>query len=176
MKQLSDEILVHEVQEGNIPAFETLVNRYQRKLVSFVTSIIRDPDASQDIVQETFIQLYKTIERVDTTKKFSSYLYAITRNQAISYIRSKKPQVALSEARDIATTDTPDTRLERIDQATSVEEALKLIDNRYRKVITLYYYDNLSYEQISKLLHLPVNTIRTHLRRAKSALKQFFLT
>ncbi len=171
MKQLSDELLVREVQEGNISAFETLVARYQRKLTSFVGSLLHDPESSQDVVQDTFIRLYKTIERIDTSKKFSSYLYAITRNQAISFLRNKKKHATLTEANEIASNDSPESLYEQANLAKDIETALEKIDNKYRKVITLYYYDNLSYEQIGKYLHLPVNTVCTHLKRAKAALK-----
>ncbi len=176
MKSSSDEQLVQEVQQGNIPAFEALVNKYQHKLISFVVSVVRDHHAAQDIVQETFIHLYKTIERVHTDQKFSSYLYAIARNQAISFLRKRKTHVDISQAEDIAGEDSPELYAQQRDEQDRVESALAQIDKKYRKVLTLYYYDNLSYEEISKVLHLPVNTIRTHLRRAKAALKSLFLS
>lgn len=172
MNNSSDEALVREVQEGSIAAFEVLVTRYQTKLHSFVTYLIRDPAAADDIVQDSFINLYKTIDRIDSGKKFSSYLFSVTRNLAISYLRSKKHHAPLQEALDTAAGESPEAVLERKDAVTRIEKALDMIDNKYKKVISLYYYDNLSYEEIGKRLNIPVNTVRTHLRRAKEALKK----
>lgn len=172
MNNTSDEVLVREVQEGSVSAFETLVIRYQAKLHSFVTYLVHDPAAAHDVVQEAFISLYKTIERIDTGKKFSSYLFSITRNLSISYLRKAKFHVPLDQALHIASSESPENDLIETDEILRIEAALDAIDQKYRKVITLYYYDNLSYEEIGKLLGTPVNTVRTHLRRAKDALKK----
>jgi len=171
MNNTSDEALVRDVQEGSIAAFEVLVTRYQTKLHSFVTYLIRDPAEAQDVVQESFIRLYKTIERVDTGKKFSSYLFSVTRNLAISYLRNRKQHAPLVETL-AATGESPEAALEQKDTVLRIEKALDMIDNKYKKVISLYYYDNLSYEEIGIRLNTPVNTVRTHLRRAKEALKK----
>ena len=172
MNNTSDEALVRDVQEGSITAFEVLVTRYQTKLQSFVTYLIHDPAAAQDVVQGSLINLYKTIDRVDTGKKFSSYLFSVTRNHAISFLRSRKQHAPLHEALDAASGESPEAALMQKDESMRIEKALDMIDNKYKKVISLYYYDNLSYEEIGILLKTPVNTVRTHLRRAKDALKK----
>jgi len=172
MYQTSDEALVRDVQEGDISAFEVLVGRYQHKLHSFVTYLIHDPQAAQDVVQESFISLYKAIDSVDTARKFSSYLYSIARNFAISYLRSHVSHAPLTEAEHIPADRHPETILMEKDERRRIERALDIIDTKYKKVISLYYFDDMSYEEMSTRLHLPVNTIRTHLRRAKDALRK----
>lgn len=169
---ISDEALVRDIQEGSIYAFEVLVTRYQAKLHSFVTYLIRDSVAANDIVQESFVDLYKTIDRIDTEKKFSLYLYSMTRNHAISYLRSHKPHVPLEDASHLSTLESPERALEEKDEAIRIEEALATIDKKYAKVIRLYYFDNLSYEEVGRHLKISVNTVRTHLRRAKIALRK----
>ncbi|MCL4200049.1 RNA polymerase sigma factor [Patescibacteria group bacterium] len=175
MQKIRDEVLVAEVAEGNISAFEELVNRYQKKLLSFVFSIVWDEAAAQDVVQETFISLYKTIDRIDTEKKFSAYLFSITRNYAISYLRSRKVHAPLEAAEKVAGGDSPELRLEVNDENKRIQEALDIIDNKYKQVIMLYYFDDLSYEEIADRLGVPVNTVRTHLKRAKEALRRVLL-
>lgn len=172
MKTISDEALVRDVQEGSISAFEALVGRYQKKLHSFVTYLVRDDISAQDIVQESFISLYKSIDRVDTTKKFSTYLFSLTRNHAISYLRGRKIHLPLEHAADIATRELPETVIEQQDESRRIEAALQDIDEKFSRVIRLYYFDNLSYEETGKALGIPVNTVRTHLRRAKTALRK----
>ncbi len=172
MHEMSDEPLVRAVKEGSISAFEELVGRYQGKLLSFVTYLIRDPEAAQDVVQESFISLYKTIDNVDTSKKFSSYLFSIARNNAISHMRGSKRHIPLVEAEHITAADTAETLMMERDEKHHIEQALDIIDAKYKKVITLYYFEDLSYEEMSKRMRLPINTIRTHLRRAKDALRK----
>lgn len=172
MKTISDEALVRDIQEGSISAFEELIARYQKKLHSFVTYLVRDDVTAQDIVQDSFIGLYKTIDRVDTSKKFSTYLFSLTRNHAISYLRGHKVHIPLEHASDMPASGSPEMELEQKDMEKRIESALLEIDEKFSQVIRLYYYDNLSYEEVGKALGIPVNTVRTHLRRAKSALRK----
>lgn len=172
MQRQSDESLVAEVQEGSIAAFEELVNRYQRKLLGFAVYIVRDRELAQDVVQESLILLYKTIDRVDTSKKFSSYLYAMTRNSAISALRRQKHTITLEDIAHLPALESVDEQYIKKEKKTWIRAALRELDAKYHKVISLYYFEDLSYEEISKRMHLPVNTIRTHLRRAKAALRK----
>ena len=172
MKLKSDEELVQEVQEGNISAFEEFVRRYQGKLHSFVTYIMHDAQEAQDVVQDSFISLYKSIDRIDSSRKFSSYLFTMTRNQAISHLRRRKFHAPLEEAERLSHPESLETHALEEDEKHRIGEALDAIDNKYKKVISLYYFEDISYEEIAKRLKLPVNTIRTHLRRAKAALRE----
>lgn len=172
MKLPTDEQLVRDVQGGSVLSFETLVRRYQQRVFAFVRRIVRDEDASSDVTQETFISLYKTIDRVDAEKKFSSYLFTIARNAAYSYLRSRRHDAPLSEAETIPSRETVEGAYERREHAARIRRAVSAIDRRYKAVISLYYFDDLSYEQISKKLSIPINTVRTHLKRGKAILRQ----
>lgn len=166
MRNVADETLVAEVQDGSISAFEELVRRYQGKLYRFVLRNVHGDHASaEDIVQETFISLYKTLERVDTNKKFSSYIFSIARNRTISYLRSRKIHSPLESAEFLSAQESPQRDDDLI-------EALHSLDKKYERVLSLYYFENLSYEEISKRLRFPLNTVRTHIKRAKEALRK----
>lgn len=172
MRNIADETLVTQVQEGNIGAFEELVRRYQRKLYRFVIRIVPEHHIAEDIVQEACIRLYTSIEQVDTTKKFSSYFYAITRNVTMTFLREKKHDVSFEKVNFLATEESPDTQLIRFDERHRVHQAIASLNTKYKKVISLYYFENLSYEEISRKLKFPINTVRTHLKRAKEALRK----
>lgn len=171
MLKYSDEELVRLVQSGEIFAFEQLVKRYQQKLLGFVYHMIYDEHAADDIVQESFINLYKTIDRVDSTKKFSAYVFSIARNTTISYIRKYKKEVPLDDILAFSEEETLYGQLVQAEQAHTIEKALKQIPEQYQKAIRLYYFEDLSYEEVGKKLGLPINTIRTHLRRGKELLR-----
>src|SRR3989338_4422761 len=92
-----DEELVSEVQGGNIAAFEELVRRFQRPLISFVYKILWDHANAEEVVQDALFSVYTTIHRVDTKKKFSSYVFTLAKNAAISRLRKKKAAVAFND-------------------------------------------------------------------------------
>ncbi len=172
----TDEALVSKIQEGDVLAFEILVKRYQRRLFSFVFRIVYDAHAAEEVVQDTLFGAYKTIDRVDVTKKFSSYLFTIAKNTAISYLRRRKQTVSLKNIEEQAQEEeTLYKGLIEAEKQHRVREALRALEEKYRRVIALYYFDDLSYEEISQKLKLPVNTVRTHLLRAKKKLKEVLL-
>ncbi len=173
MEQKTDEELVAEIQQGDVLAFEVLVKRYQRRLFSFVFRIVYDTHAAEEVVQDALFGAYKTIHRVDTTKKFSSYLFTIAKNTAISYLRRRKHTVSLDVIEEQASEEeTFYENLVEAEQKHRVKEAINELDDIYRRVITLYYFDDLSYEEISKKLEVPINTVRTHLSRGKAQLRK----
>lgn len=175
MNPKTDGELVRAVQEGSIRAFELLVNRYQKRLVAFITRFTHDEAMAEDVVMESLFSLYKTIDRVDTSKKFSSYLYTSVRNAAYSQLRKKKPQVSLTEVFEISDDRRGEQSLFSFYDRERVADALQKIPNSYATVLRLYYFDQLSYEEIARKVRLPVNTVRTHLNRGKSALKKIML-
>lgn len=168
----SDEELVRAVQSGDIPSFETLVRRYQHRLLYYVRRLVPMEGSCDEIVQDALFSLYQTIDRVDTTRPVKSYIYAITKNKALSFLRSHHDMVRLDDVEiaddDIDLIDT----LHNEDRKLSVKRALQHISPSYRTALKLYYFDDLSYKEMSKKLHIPLNTVRTHLSRAKTALKQ----
>ena len=172
MREHSDEELVGLVQEGEVFAFEQLVKRYQHKLLGFVYHMVHNEQVSDDIVQESFINLYKTIDRVDASKKFSSYVFAIARNTAISHIRKFKKEISLDELLVSGEEESLYAQIVQAEQAHTVARALAKIPVHYQKAIRLYYFEDLSYEEVAQKLGLPINTVRTHLRRGKELLKQ----
>ena len=163
MKVLTDEELVLAVQSGNIAAFETLVTRYQRRLQYYVRRYVDSPESAAEVVQDALFSLYQTIDRVDTARKVKSYIYTIARNVAISYLRTHHIERRLNEMI---------VQEEKTDFS-HIHDAVQQLPVSYRSVIELYYYDELSYKEISEKLHTPMNTVRTHLSRAKKLLKVY---
>jgi RNA polymerase sigma-70 factor (ECF subfamily) len=171
---LSDSELIERIQNGEISAFEQLIERYNRPVHAFIHRYIRDSQDVDDIAQDTFISIYRSIGRIDTTRKFSSYLFTAAKNMAYSFLRKYKVQVTLDEENEIATDEDLYELLSRSAEEKAVQTALSKIEKKYAAVLTLYYFDGLSYEEIGKTLHIPINTIRTHLSRAKDAFRRIY--
>lgn len=171
----TDEELVDEIKQGEITAFEELVRRYEQRLVAFVFHIIENLQDAEDIVSEVLFKVYKTIDRVDIQRKFSSYVYQIAKNDAISYLRGKKYEISLEELEVIDSDESVYEKLAKSEDAEMVKQAIRKLEKKYQLVIKLYYFEELSYEEIGKKLALPVNTVRTHLRRAKESLRRYLI-
>lgn len=170
MDPQTDEQLVRAIQEGDVLAYEQLVTRYEHRLLAFAYRIVGSHEAAQEVVQDALFAVYKTIDRIDTTHKFSSYVYEITKHMGISYLRRQHHTITLDESISIDGDEAMYENLYRRETQGKIRQAVQSLPQKYRDVIRLYYFEELSYEEISEKLGLPINTIRTHLYRAKREL------
>lgn len=175
MDNATDENLVLMIKDGDIAAFEILVKHYQKRLFYFVHRFTRDFGVSEEIVQDTFLNLYKTIDRVNTRKKFSPYIFQIAKNLTFSYLRKHKKEIPLNEG-ITEESETIYEKLIRNETVNLVRAKLDKLSLRDRRIIMLYYFEDLSYNQIQKKLKLPLNTVKTRLRRAKMEMLRLFNT
>lgn len=166
----NDALLVRRVQKGDIRAYEILVVRHEEKLLRFARRYVGNTGDAEEVVQDAFVKLYTYIDRIDITKSVLSYMFAVVHNSAISALRKTKPTVALDETIDFMIEDEIVKNLEYKDLKKNIHEAISELPKRYADVIRLHYFDDVSYEHISKKLRIPINTVRTHLRRAKKML------
>lgn len=171
MQDKTDEELIADIQNGDILAFEILVKRWQNRIFHFSFQIVKDEALAQEVVQDSFFNVYKAIDRVDTKRKFSSFLYKIAKNEAISALRKKHEEVSLENI-IIKSDDTTHEDLAKKEEAEVLHRKIDSLNAKYQRILKLYYFQNLSYEEIAQELNLPLNTIRTQLRRAKQALKE----
>lgn len=169
---VTDEQLVRAIQEGDVLAYETLIKRYQHGLFFFVLRIVHDDAIASDVVQNSLVKVYEIIDRIDTKKKFSTFVFEIAKNAAISELRKRKHDISLEEIVDFAEEESFVEELYQADLENQVRNIVKHLPPKYRAVITLYYFEELSYEEIGRKLRLPINTVRTHLKRAKEQLKK----
>lgn len=167
-----DEALLVEVQDGNVLAFTHLVRRYQGRLFGYVLRIIRNRQTAEEIVQDALFKVYQHIRSIDPARQFSSYLYTVAKHEAINALRRSRPTLSL-EDRDVMDEELDlDEQISMMADADHLRAAVQQLEEKYRRVVTLYYFDQLSYEEIAARIGVPLNTVRTHLRRAKESLRQ----
>jgi RNA polymerase sigma-70 factor, ECF subfamily len=180
--QPSDEQLAQEsLKDQN--KFAILVERYEQKLLRYIKRLTGHlNDQAEDILQETFIKIYRNLNNFDPSLKFSSWAYRITHNESINHIRKIKGK----ETTPIETDDTETANLLNIlesdtnieEEASQKELAAKIrstiykLPKKYRDVIILYYLEDKDYQEISDILKKPTGTIGTLLSRAKAKFKQ----
>lgn len=174
----SDEELVKMTLQDKVH-FGVLVDRYEAKLTRYITRLgIRDVDDQLDVLQEIFLKAYRNLNAFDETFKFSSWIYRIAHNEAVSWYRKKnvRPEGHLVADGDEITTflsaneNTPDVDFDKQINAQAVNEALLKIDDKYREVIILRFFEHKEYEEISDILKIPVGSVGTLLHRGKKQL------
>ncbi|MEW6103994.1 MAG: RNA polymerase sigma factor [bacterium] len=147
--------------------FARIVNRYKNRVYNIAYNYFYDYDEANDCAQEAFVKVYKSLSSYKLGTNFKAWLFRITHNLCIDRIRKKKKEIRLEDNPEIIpySEDDPDIKL-------SLEEAVGKLSPEYRAIIGLRYQEDLSYEEISKVMNIPIGTVKTWLFRAKGALKK----
>jgi len=180
----SDEELIREFQGGSSEAFDEIVHRYRNPLFSFVYRIIGDPAFSEDILQETFIRVWSNRDSYREVAKFSTWIYTIAGNLAKSELRRHKIRRWFSlsgsssydeEERPLEIADEeadPHRDLERTTIKKRVDEEIIKLPLVFKEVIILRDVQELSYEEISEILKIPLGTVKSRVNRARLRLQK----
>jgi len=161
----TDEELALAYQNGKKEAFNELVSRYQVRLFHFVGGT----SDAMDLVQETFHRAHKKFHTFNPAKSFQSWIYTIARNCAIDTHRKQKSRMAKhNPLEDFTQTDcnTPEKELSRRENRALVTQAIEGLPEQQKKVLTLSYYQELSYSEIAQKLNCSTSTVKTHMSRA----------
>lgn len=176
-EELSDEEMVRMALQ-NLDYFSCIYQRYGPLLLNYVHRITEvNNDQAEDILQESFIKIWKNLNAYKPDLKLSSWLYRIVHNQVISEWRkdkTKTSQLRLN-AKDIVSTIYSDNLLnEDINESNlnSIQKNLEILPDKYKQVLILKFYEKMSYEEISDVLKIPEGTVATRINRAKSALRK----
>ena len=176
----SDEQLMLLFQGGNENAYIELVNRYKDKLINFIFNYLGDIESSEDVVQETMIKLYQKKHYYKEIAKFSTWLYTIAKNLANTELRKRKQRktTLLSQfSKDDKMYDLPSNDNE-VGQEIQTEivkkiirEAVDQLSEKFKTVITLRDIQQLSYEDISEIIDVPIGTVKSRINRARLQLQ-----
>jgi RNA polymerase sigma-70 factor (ECF subfamily) len=171
IKELTDEEIIEKVRTSNQDLYSVIIDRYQKKLVRYVNNLIKNEDKAIDVVQESFIKAFVNLNNFNIEKKFSSWIYRITHNQAINLAKKYQKEIPLLENWDFKSNDDIEKDFEQKEIIESVEECLKEIPLLYSEPLSLYYIDEKSYQEISDILRIPMGTVAVRINRAKKLMK-----
>lgn len=169
--QQSDEALFREVQGGKGNAFAVLVERYQRRAFGVALRLLGRHHDAEDAVQQAFIHLYEARAQFDPKWRLSTWFYRILTNACVDELRRRRPMLRLEE-KDEPPADRPDDSLERAERDRLLHAALATVPVEARIVLILYYGDGRTYQEIGAIRGTSVNTVKTHLRRGRLALRK----
>ena len=174
-KVLSDSDIV-EQSLSDVNSYRYIIERYESKLLRYIKRIlyISDEDA-EDILQEVFLKAYKNINSYNPKYSFSNWIYRIAHNEAISFLRKKSVTVSNTEDENIfdripSDEDIEDDFLNSV-KSTEVREILSKLDQKYREVLVLRFFEEKEYNEISEILHISSGTVASLINRGKEKFK-----
>jgi len=177
----TDEELISKFQEGDREAFNELVFRYKDPLFNYVARMLKDRVYAEDIVQETFVRVYRNCNRYQQIAKFSTWIYTIAINLTKTELRRQNLRrfFSLSGISENGKTfELPDTKinLEKTAEDTiageQIRHAIEELPKTFREVIILRDIQELSYEEISKIVGVPLGTVKSRVNRGRTRLQK----
>lgn len=176
----NDNRLIENYLSGDEESFRKLVSIYLKPVYNFIFQFTRDTTCLDDLTQETFIKAWKNIRKFDREKKFKTWLFTIAKNTAYDWLKKKKTvpfsmftdSEGYNKLEDISEDAVlPDELLKKADSAKDLEKIIKKIPDHYRIILTMRYKDDFSLQEISKILKIPYNTVKSQHQRGLKILK-----
>ncbi|WP_373533485.1 RNA polymerase sigma factor [Vampirovibrio sp.] len=177
--QPGDAELIERAVKGDQKAFSQLVNRYLPLVYNYLYRMTQNHEVSEEMAQEAFVKAYQNLKSFDQSRNFKPWILRIASNAAISQIRKQSRLVSLNALEEEGvwgeaehqTSEDIVTQLERKLSAQEVLKALGTLDDKYRQALLLRYQQELSYEEIADALGIPLNTVRTWIKRGMDKLR-----
>lgn len=185
LAELSDETLVDRSRGNDHEAFTELVDRYKNRIHWVVTRMV-GPAESEDFTQDVFLRVYRALPTFRSGSKFSTWIYKIAHNLCLSELRKRGRRGAhvsfeeegeekihwlLPGAREGLEED-----IERRDLSETVRQLIGRLPANYREVLTLFYLNQVRYEEIAEIMGIPLGTVKTYLHRARLRLRDLVLS
>ncbi len=188
-KESSDSTLMAQALEGESTAFEVLIQRYHTPLVHYIIKQVGDYDLAYDVLQHVFLQLHLFLPKLHATMvlqerphQLKAWLFHVAQNRCIQELRRKKP-ILFSEMEkggdeedslliNIADNEpTPEEEMEYQELYGTLQQAIQRLPPKVRMIVNLRYREQLSFIEISQIMGIPENTVKTHYHRAKPLLR-----
>lgn len=162
---MDDQPAIDKCRNGEHEAFRYLVERYQRQAVSHATAILGNREDALDAAQEAFIDAFRALKSFDEARPFYPWFYVLLRNRCYKMSARRRETVSIDENVLVASNSTAR------EDALALEEALLSLDRQDREIVTLKYFDGLSYDELAELLEVPKGTVMSRLFHARRKLQ-----
>lgn len=176
----TDAALVEQALAGSQDAYRALVERHSRGVLTLVARMVRDQGVAEELAQDAFVKAFGALRSFDPAYKFSNWILRIAHNVAIDHLRKARPTIlpidddasgremadVLADRREPSAFD----RAVQRDFRDDLDAALATLRPEFRRLVVLRYLEDMSYEDISEIVGLPLGTVKSHLHRARAAL------
>lgn len=175
--------MIRRAQTGDPEALTQLIISQQHYVYSIAMSVLKNPEDAADLAQEAFVRLFRALPQYNGESRFTTWLYRLVVNLGRDELRRRGRQVPiipptpdeegqddLSSVADDDRWSDPASALDSRELRDDVRRALAQLEEHYRLVLTLYYFDDMKYNDIAEVLDIPLNTVKSHIRRGKERL------
>lgn len=167
----ADDAIIELIQAGQAEAaFERLVPAYRRRVFGLAYSLLRDRGAAEDVAQEVFVKLWQALPRYDGRALLSTWIYAITRNAAVSALRRRRRTVSIADPAVFEEVESRTATRGAEPGDAALWKCVEVLPDRQRRAVMLYYQEERPVDEVAAMMGLPVNTVKTHLHRARASL------
>ncbi len=153
-------------------AFEELLRRYEGKVYRLCCALLRDRAQAEDAAQESWVRVWRALDRYDGRASLSSWIYAISRNRCLTALEKRRPLDSLDELSEAAEWELPAAGEPGDGRAEQLLGLVELLPERLRRALVLYYYEERSVSEVALMLGCPEGTVKTALFRARTALAE----
>jgi RNA polymerase sigma-70 factor (ECF subfamily) len=167
-----ERIIVAQIVSGQKELFRLLVKRHERAVHGMGLSFFRNAEDAADFTQDVFLKVFRNLPCFEGRSRFSTWLYKIAYNTAVNGISRRKEYRSLAEEEGVGDDETPERKTLRSIIRETVLEAVMTLPERYRICVDLFFFYDRSYQEIEVITGFPVNTIKSHVFRAKKLLRK----
>ncbi|NQU86837.1 MAG: sigma-70 family RNA polymerase sigma factor [Mariniphaga sp.] len=182
---MSESKIIQKLKQGNEQAFREMVENYQKMVVNTCFGMVHNTEDAEDIAQEVFIEMFRSIHKFRADSKLSTWLYRISVNRSLNFIRDNKKNKWFQSFEDAvqsknaelpkftsSETENPEMKLENSQRATLLHEAIDSLPESQKVAFTLSKYEELSYQEISGVMDLSISSVESLIHRAKKNLQK----
>ncbi len=166
--------LIRACLRGNSEQYAVLVDRYKNMVYNTAFRMVGDPEAANDIAQESFISAYNALESFTYRSKFSTWLYSIAMNKCRDHLKGMKSLVALDDVSEKIACNgpNPEESAHRKQQADAIQNALNALPEDFRQAVVLKHIEGLDYKEMEEVLGVSLNALKVRTYRAREMLKK----
>jgi RNA polymerase sigma-70 factor (ECF subfamily) len=166
-----DRLILEQILTGQKELFRLLVKRYEKEVYGMGIGFLRNREDASDFTQEVFLKVFRSLSSFEGRSRFSTWLYKIAYNTGLNHVRRKKEYQSLAEEETIPDKYTPEKKMLKEFLRDSILEALKSLPERFRVCVDLFFFYDRSLKEIEAITGYPVNTVKSHVFRAKKLLR-----
>jgi len=166
-----DMLILEQIRTGQKELFRLLVKRYESTVYGMGMSFFRNAEDASDFTQEVFLKIFRGLSRFEGRSRFSTWLYKVAYNTALNSVKRNREYRSLVEDDIVPYTDTPERVMLRKVIREAVLDGIKDLPDRFRVCVDLFFFYDRSYQEIEMITGYPVNTVKSHVFRAKKLLR-----
>jgi len=179
MRNLLDQEIIDSVRKGNDSDYSIIVNRYKNKAFSMLKRMLKNDFEAEEVLQDCFLKAYKSLVNFKGESKFSTWFYRIVYNTALTRLSSqkRKTETEMTSVEDHFNLESEygSDEIEKTDMKEFIHDLIGKLPERYTAIITMFYLNEMSIEEISEVMGLTISNVKVMLHRSRNSLRDLIL-